>query len=318
MFSGRVPPELAVNRLTAAVAATRASGRPLVDLTISNPTVAGFDYPSDLLAPLADPQRADLRAGAARHGRSARGGRGRLRAPGHRRAAGPDCADGKHERRLLDAVQAARRCRRRRAGSAPELSAARSPRAARSGGGPAVRSRHPRRMGDRRWQRRARVDAANARRVDRHTQQSDRVVRGRARARSPRVTVRAPRHRDRRRRGVRRLRDHARCGGAGRPRGGTPRSTDVCARRSVEIGRAAAGEARMDGGWRPRRRRTRRARASRAHRRHLSCRCRHPYRSRPRVSSSVARRFERRLPLASGTTTASWSRWDRRRRRAAS
>jgi len=56
MFSDRVPRELAANRLTAAVAAMRGESRPFVDLTVSNPTRAGFDYSSDLLAPLADPR----------------------------------------------------------------------------------------------------------------------------------------------------------------------------------------------------------------------------------------------------------------------
>ena len=56
MFSSRVPRELAANRLTIAVAAQRAGDRPLIDLTESNPTRAGFDYPPDLLAPLADPR----------------------------------------------------------------------------------------------------------------------------------------------------------------------------------------------------------------------------------------------------------------------
>jgi aspartate/methionine/tyrosine aminotransferase len=36
------------------LAAARAEGRSLVDLTASNPTQAGFEYPDDLLAPLAD------------------------------------------------------------------------------------------------------------------------------------------------------------------------------------------------------------------------------------------------------------------------
>ena len=56
MFSGRVPSRLTPNRLTEALDATRAAGRPIIDLTLSNPTRAGFDYPSDLLAPLADPR----------------------------------------------------------------------------------------------------------------------------------------------------------------------------------------------------------------------------------------------------------------------
>jgi alanine-synthesizing transaminase len=56
MFSNRVPKELAANRLATAVAALRAEGRAIVDLTIANPTRAGFEYPSDLLAPLGDPR----------------------------------------------------------------------------------------------------------------------------------------------------------------------------------------------------------------------------------------------------------------------
>jgi aspartate/methionine/tyrosine aminotransferase len=40
--------------LSEALKAGRASGADIVDLTLSNPTRAGFDYPPDLLAPLAD------------------------------------------------------------------------------------------------------------------------------------------------------------------------------------------------------------------------------------------------------------------------
>jgi len=54
MFSDRVPRELAANRLATAVAAMRSERRPFIDLTESNPTRAGFDYPADMLAPLAD------------------------------------------------------------------------------------------------------------------------------------------------------------------------------------------------------------------------------------------------------------------------
>src|SRR5262249_25946110 len=56
MFSDRTPRELAVNRLTAAIASMRADGRSFIDLTLSNPTRAGFEYPADLLAPLSDPR----------------------------------------------------------------------------------------------------------------------------------------------------------------------------------------------------------------------------------------------------------------------
>src|SRR5258708_22792958 len=54
MFSCRTPPSLAPNRLARAVDEARAAGQPMIDLTQSNPTRAGFDYPDDLLEPLAD------------------------------------------------------------------------------------------------------------------------------------------------------------------------------------------------------------------------------------------------------------------------
>ena len=53
--SGRLPRDLSPNRLTAAVAARRAAGQPLLDLTESNPTRVGLAYPDDLLAPLGSP-----------------------------------------------------------------------------------------------------------------------------------------------------------------------------------------------------------------------------------------------------------------------
>ena len=55
MFSSRVPDDRAPNRLARAVAAARERG-PLIDLTVSNPTRAGIDYPPDILAPLAAPE----------------------------------------------------------------------------------------------------------------------------------------------------------------------------------------------------------------------------------------------------------------------
>jgi aspartate/methionine/tyrosine aminotransferase len=59
VFSRRTPSQLAPNRLSEAVARRRADGGRIIDLTESNPTRAGFAYPDDLLAPLAD--RAALR-----------------------------------------------------------------------------------------------------------------------------------------------------------------------------------------------------------------------------------------------------------------
>jgi len=55
MFSRRLPPHADINALTRALARRRAEGAPVVDLTESNPTRAGIDYPRDLLRGLADP-----------------------------------------------------------------------------------------------------------------------------------------------------------------------------------------------------------------------------------------------------------------------
>lgn len=55
MFSFRVPGALEPNRLTQAVRRARAAERSLIDLTITNPTRAGIDYPPGILAPLSDP-----------------------------------------------------------------------------------------------------------------------------------------------------------------------------------------------------------------------------------------------------------------------
>jgi alanine-synthesizing transaminase len=55
-FSSRVPTDLGSNRLAHAVQRKRAEGRPLVDLTESNPTRADLHYPADVLAPLAHPR----------------------------------------------------------------------------------------------------------------------------------------------------------------------------------------------------------------------------------------------------------------------
>jgi alanine-synthesizing transaminase len=54
VFSSRVPSHVVTNRLTAALQSRRSRGEPLIDLTESNPTRAGFDYPADLMAPLGD------------------------------------------------------------------------------------------------------------------------------------------------------------------------------------------------------------------------------------------------------------------------
>jgi len=54
VFSNRLPPHAHVNALTQALARHRAAGKRLIDLTESNPTRAGIDYPPDILKHLAD------------------------------------------------------------------------------------------------------------------------------------------------------------------------------------------------------------------------------------------------------------------------
>ena len=56
MFSDRLPSDLRPNRLAEALANRRQRNQPIIDLTASNPTRAGFSYPDDLLAPLSDPR----------------------------------------------------------------------------------------------------------------------------------------------------------------------------------------------------------------------------------------------------------------------
>jgi len=53
MLSRRLPPHADLNALTRALAQRRAERRPVIDLTQSNPTRAGFSYPADLLTELA-------------------------------------------------------------------------------------------------------------------------------------------------------------------------------------------------------------------------------------------------------------------------
>jgi alanine-synthesizing transaminase len=56
MFSSRLPADRLPNRLTRAITGARAAGRTLIDLTVTNPTCVGFDYPASLLQPLSAPQ----------------------------------------------------------------------------------------------------------------------------------------------------------------------------------------------------------------------------------------------------------------------
>jgi aspartate/methionine/tyrosine aminotransferase len=55
MFSSRVPADLQANRLARALARARAAGRHLIDLTVTNPTAAGIEYPASVLEALSHP-----------------------------------------------------------------------------------------------------------------------------------------------------------------------------------------------------------------------------------------------------------------------
>jgi aspartate/methionine/tyrosine aminotransferase len=55
MFSSRLPAALGPNALAAAIDRLRTSGTPFIDLTVTNPTTAGFEYPPALLDGLASP-----------------------------------------------------------------------------------------------------------------------------------------------------------------------------------------------------------------------------------------------------------------------
>jgi len=55
-FSTRLPSDLEPNAFTRAITQLRSEGVPLVDLTASNPTTSGLEYPLELLEWLKDPQ----------------------------------------------------------------------------------------------------------------------------------------------------------------------------------------------------------------------------------------------------------------------
>lgn len=55
MFSTRLPAHLGANRLSQAISKVRQSGRPLIDLTETNPTHVGLDYPAGVASLLGTP-----------------------------------------------------------------------------------------------------------------------------------------------------------------------------------------------------------------------------------------------------------------------
>ena len=56
MFSARTGWDLTPNRLSSLLEGRRNRGEPVLDLTETNPTRVGIEYPADVLAPLADPE----------------------------------------------------------------------------------------------------------------------------------------------------------------------------------------------------------------------------------------------------------------------
>jgi hypothetical protein len=56
MFSSRFHWDLRPNRIARAIEDRRRSGIPILDLTQSNPTRAGIDYPADILRAFEDPR----------------------------------------------------------------------------------------------------------------------------------------------------------------------------------------------------------------------------------------------------------------------
>lgn len=55
MFSSRVPADLQPNRLTQAMRRAQADRRSIIDLTVTNPTRVGIEYPPAMLVPLSAP-----------------------------------------------------------------------------------------------------------------------------------------------------------------------------------------------------------------------------------------------------------------------
>ena len=148
MFSSRVPSDLGPNAVAAAVERMRLSGRGFDDLTVSNPTSPAIDYPPDLLAPLGaasalvyDPQ--PFGAAAARAAVAADYHRRGVHVPASHVALTASSSES-----YALALQAAVRSRRFGAGPDAELSAVRASHASRAGPRAAVRHAISRHVGD--------------------------------------------------------------------------------------------------------------------------------------------------------------------------
>ena len=73
MFSSRTPQDLRPNRLAQSIERKRREGAGIIDLTASNPTCAGLEYPAEVVAAFADPGilRYDPQPAGAREARHA-------------------------------------------------------------------------------------------------------------------------------------------------------------------------------------------------------------------------------------------------------
>src|SRR4029450_9822790 len=142
MISSRLPSSLAPNAVSRALDAKRKSAAVIVDLTQTNPTGAGFNYPGELLEALSNPRALDYDPqplglwsargavasdlsrpgiGPLRGGRAVGGGGGGARLGLSRQGDRPLLRSRgvgvEHERGLRIALQAAVRRRRRRVGA---------------------------------------------------------------------------------------------------------------------------------------------------------------------------------------------------------
>ncbi len=128
MFSSRLRQSAGRNRLAVALDRRRPAGLPIVDLTLSNPTRAGFSYPPDVLEPLAQPRALCYEPAAIRSALGTTGGcrtifvRRGTAVPSNRIVLTASTSEA-----YSLSVQVTVRSRRRRSCAAAKLSAGRAP-----------------------------------------------------------------------------------------------------------------------------------------------------------------------------------------------
>ena len=241
---------------------------PLIDLTASNPTTCGFDYPLDLLEGLADRRALRYEPQPLGLDECARGGRRRLREAVACCVAGSGRPHGKQQRQLLAAVQAAVRSWRFGARAGSKLPAVRAPRATGRRHRAPVPARVPRPLDAGRARARGHSGCAHTCRAGREPEQPHRLdPHARRDPRTARVLCIA-RSGARGRRSVLRLSPDAWRGRVAERAG---RGAGAChlARRSVEIGGPSTAQTRVDGNGRTGQPRAPSPAAPRDHRGHI-------------------------------------------------